>query len=181
MQDKQIQLIRLSEMTNEMNKKPEIEQKTVKLVTTPAQEIEEKSVDLISVTSEDYKNDDEISFSEGRLQQWNFLEFQKQLWGAMAGIILLFGCGTISAWAVTDFIKDVQVNEAEWVDLDYSFELFENDEDEFLNSRHVLIAIVVLSYHIGYIIGAIFGAFVTPLLPNKTIYVRAHDISIYHF
>lgn len=184
MQEKQIQLIRLSEVKNNTNQKAGIEQKTVNLLTTPAQEIEEKSVDLISVTSEDYKDDDEISFDEGRLQQWNFTEFLDQLLGAMAGIILMLGCGTISAWAVTDFIKDVQLNEAEWVDLDYSFELFENSDDEFLNSRHVIIAIVVLSYHIGYIIGGIFGAFVTPLLPNKAIYVRIRDTicsPIYYF
>lgn len=173
MQEKQIQLIKLSDMTPNVNRRPGIEEKTVNLVTTPTPtpEIEVKSVDLISVTSEDYKDDDEISFDEGRMQQWNFPEFQKQLWGAAAGIILLLGCGITSAWAVTDFIKDIQVNEAQWVDLDYSFELFDNDEDEFLSSRHVIIAMVVLSYNIGYIIGAIFAAFITPILPNRAIYV----------
>lgn len=163
-----MQLVRLSEMTPNIKQKSVIEQKSVNLVT---QEVEEKAVDLLSVTSEDYKDDDEISFDEGRLQQWSASEFRKQLWSALAAIILLFGCGIMSAWAVTDFIKDVQLNEAEWVDLDYSFELFDNDEDEFLNSRHVIIAMVVLSYNIGFIIGGIFGAFVAPLLPNKAIYV----------
>lgn len=163
MQEKQVQLIKLSEMTpnvsrNDTKCKPGIETKSINLVSTQTTEIEEKSVDLISVTSDDYKDDDEISFDEGRLQQWNFSEFQMQLSGALAGIILLFGCGIISAWAVTDFIKDVQVNEAQWVDLDYSFELFDNDEDDFFSSRHVIIAMVVLSYNIGFIIG-IFSFF----------------------
>lgn len=171
MQKKQVQLVKLSEMTPNVSRKSGIEAKSVNLMTTRSPEIEEKSVDLISVTSDDYKDDDEVSFDEGRLQQWNFSEFQMQLLGALAGIILLFGCGIISAWAVTDFIKDVQVNEAQWVDLDYSFELFDNDDDDFLTSRHVIIAMVVLSYNVGYIIGGIFGAFITPLLPNRAIYV----------
>lgn len=172
MPDRQIQVIRLSEMTPNVNRRPGIEEKTVNLATPqPSIEIEEKSVDLISVTSEDYKDEDEISFDEGRLQQWNYAEFQMQLVGALAGIILMFGCGMMSAWAVTDFVKDVQVNEADWLDFDYSFELFDNDQDEFLASRHVIIAMVVLSFNIGYIIGGICGAFLTPLLPNRAIYV----------
>lgn len=159
-------------MTPNVNRRPGIEEKTVNLATPqPSIEIEEKSVDLISVTSEDYKDEDEISFDEGRLQQWNYAEFQMQLLGSLAGIILMFGCGMMSAWAVTDFVKDVQVNEADWLDFDYSFELFDNDQDEFLASRHVIIAMVVLSFNIGYIIGGICGAFLTPLLPNRAIYV----------
>lgn len=82
MQEKQIQLIQLSEMTPNVNLKPGIENKSVNLV-TPTPKIEEKSVDLISVTSDDYKDDDEISFDEGRLQQWDFAEFQMQLLGAL--------------------------------------------------------------------------------------------------
>lgn len=145
---------------------------TKKMNTLPKKtpEIEEKNIDLISVTSEDYKEDDQISFSEGRLQQWNYSEFHMQFMGAIAGIVLLFGCGTISAWAVTDIIKDVQVNEAEWTDVDYTF--FEShNEDDFLASRHVIIAMVVLSFNVGVIVGGICGAFITPLLPNRAIYV----------
>lgn len=172
MQDKQFQVIRLSAMTPNVSRRPGVEDKTVNLMTAqPTIEVEEKSVDLISVTSEDYKDDDEISFDEGRLQQWNYAEFQAQLLGALGGIILMFGCGIISAWAVTDFVKDVQANEAEWIDFDYSFELFDNDQDEFLASRHVIIAMVVLSFNVGCIIGGICGAFLTPLLPNRAIYV----------
>lgn len=135
--------------------------------------LEDKSVDLISVTSEDYedKDDDQVSFDEGRLQQWNAAEYQMQLIGAVAGITLIFGCGTISTWAITDFIKDVQINAAEWVEVDYSFDLFDMEHEDFLTSRHVIIAMVVLSYNIGCIIGAILGAFITPLLPNRIIYV----------
>ncbi|XP_031624199.1 uncharacterized protein LOC116341345 [Contarinia nasturtii] len=173
MQERQIQLITLNEMTPNVNRKPGIESKSVNLVTTRTKtppEIEEKSVDLISVTSEDYKDDDQISFDENRLQQWNTSEFYMQLWGAAAGIILLFSCGTLSAWAVTDFVKDVQVHKAAWIDIDYSFELFDDEEREFLSSRHVIIAMVVLSFNIGCIIGGIFGAFITPILPNRAIY-----------
>lgn len=176
MQAKQVQLVRLSEMTpNIVSHRPGVEQRTMNLVPMiPKHEVEEKSVDLISVTSEDYKiEDDQISFDEGRLQQWNYTEFQMQLMGAISGMVLLFGCGTMSAWSVTDFIKDVQQNEADWVDIDYNLELFDADEDEFLASRHVIIAMVVLSYNIGCIIGAICGAFITPLLPNRAIYVRS--------
>lgn len=172
MQEKQVQLIRLSEMTPSVTRKSGVERKTPNLLRPSTVEVEEKSVDLVSVTSEDYKDDDQISFDEGRLQQWNCAEFQMQLLSALAGIVLLFGCGIMSAWAVTDLIKDVQVNEAEWVDLDYSFELFDSEEDEFLTSRHVIIAMVVLSYNIGCIVGGICGAFITPLLPNRAIYVR---------
>lgn len=177
MSNNQVQLVRLSEMTPNVTShhRSGIENRSMNLVPfTPKNEIEEKSVDLISVTSDDYnkKEDDQVSFDEGRLQQWNCEEFQMQLLGTMAGMILLFGCGTMSAWSVTDFIKDIQQNEAEWVDFDYSFELFDSEEDEFLASRHVIIAMVVLSYNIGCIIGSILGAFITPILPNRVIYVR---------
>lgn len=172
MHEKQVQLIRLSEMTPNAARRPGVEEKSVNLVATPAVEIEDKSVDLISVTSEDYKDDDTISFDEGRLQQWNGAEFCMQLVGSLAGILLMFGCGIVSAWAVTDFVKDVQANENEWVEFDYSFELFDNEQDEFLASRHVIIAMVVLSFNVGYIIGGISGAFLTPLLPNRAVYVR---------
>lgn len=178
MHNKQVQLVRLSEMTPNIviPKRPPTRDKSTNFAIAVASrpEVEEKSVDLLSVTSEDYKqtDDDQISFNEGRLQQWNSAEFQMQLVGAVSGIILLFGCGTISTWAIADFIKDVQQNEAEWVDIDYSFELFDTEHEDFLTSRHVIIAMVVLSYNIGSIIGAILGAFITPLLPNRIIYVR---------
>lgn len=176
--DKQVKLVRLSEMTpNAISHRPGVEERTLNLMPIIAKpnDVEEKSVDLISVTSEDYKkDDDQISFDEGRLQQWNYSEFQMQLMSSIAGMLLLFGCGIMSAWSVTDFIKDIQQNEAEWIDFDYSFELFETDEEEFLASRHVIIAMVVLSFNIGCIIGAIMGAFITPLLPNRAIYVRSN-------
>lgn len=159
-------------MKPNVNKRQGMEERAVNLVRNSTPEIEVKSVDLLSVTSDDYKDDDEISFDEGRLQQWNCSEFQKQLWGTASGMIIILACEIISAWAISDFIKDIQVNEAQWVDLDYNFELFDSDEDDILNSRHVIIAIVVLAYNIGYIIGAIFGAFLTPLLPNRAIYVN---------
>lgn len=73
MQEKQIQLIKLSDMTPKMNGRPGVEEKTVN--PTPTPEIEENTVDLLSVTSEDYKHDDKISFDEGRLQQWNSSTF----------------------------------------------------------------------------------------------------------
>lgn len=161
-------------MKPNVNKRPGIKEKTVNLMGTSTPEIEEKSVDLLSVTSDDYKDDDEISFDEGRLQQWNCSEFQKQLWGAASGIVIILCCEIISAWAICDFIKDIQVNEAEWVDLDYNFELFDSDGDDILSSRHVIIAMVVLAYNLGIIIGAIFGAFVIPLLPNRAIYVNIY-------
>lgn len=155
--------------------RPETRDKTRNFSTAASSQpgIEEKSVDLISVTSEDYedKDDDQVSFDEGRLQQWNTAEYQMQLVSASAGIMLLFGCGTISTWAITDFIKDVQINAAEWVEVDYSFDLFDMEHEDFLTSRHVIIAMVVLSYNIGCIIGAILGAFITPILKNRIIYV----------
>lgn len=135
---------------------------------------DDQSVDLISVTSDDYhedENDDQISFDEGRLQEWNSAEFQMQLLGAVAGMVLLFGCGLMSAWAITDFIKDFQQNEIEWLDIDYSFELLDKKQDDFLASHHVIIAMVVLSYNVGCIVGAILGAFITPLVRNRFIYV----------
>lgn len=171
MQAKQTEVIRLDGMTPKGNGKIGIEQKTTNLATISPEMIEEKSVDLLSVNSEDFKDEDEISFSEGRLQAWNFSEFNKQMCGAASAIILLFGCGITSAWAIADLIKDIQQNEAQWIDIDYSFELFDTDEDEFLGSRHVIIGMVVLSLYFGIIIGAIFGAFLTPILPNKAIYV----------
>lgn len=116
-QEKQFHLIRLFEMTPNVNLKSDNEVKSVNSPTTATSEIEEKAVDLISVINEDYKGEDEVSFNEGRLQQWNFSEFRMQIWGAAAGIVLLFGCGIVSSWAVTNFVKDVQVNGAEWVDL----------------------------------------------------------------
>ena len=171
MQAKQTEVIRLDGMTPKGNGKIGIEQKTTNLATISPEVIEEKSVDLLSVNSEDFKDEDEISFSEGRLQAWNFSEFNKQMCGAASAVILLFGCGITSAWAIADLIKDIQQNEAQWIDIDYSFELFDTDEDEFLGSRHVIIGMVVLSLYFGIIIGAIFGAFLTPILPNKAIYV----------
>lgn len=176
MQRNNVQLIKLSEMTPnyniKSNGKPGIEEKSINLVGTSIIEVEEKAIDLESVTSEDYQEDDDrVSFDEGRLQQWNFNEFRIQLLGSIAGIVLLFGCGTISAWAVTDLVKDVQVNENEWIDVDYGWDLFGENDDEFFESRHVIIAIVVLSWNVGYIIGAILGAFVVPVLPNRAIYV----------
>lgn len=169
----QVQLVRLSEMTPNAVTQKHDDTRTINFALAGHRpEVEEKSVDLISVTSDDYnQDDDQVSFDEGRLQQWNFPEFQMQLLGAIAGMMVLFGCGLISAWAITDFIKDVQQNEAEWVDMDYSFELFDNDDDELLASRHVIIAMVVLSYNVGCIVGGICGAFITPLLPNRIIYV----------
>lgn len=174
MKPNEVQLIRLSDMAPnniQSNGKAGIEEKSMNLVATPAIEIEDKSVDLVSITSEDYKEEDAISFDEGRLQQWNFTEFRMQLMGSIAGIILLFGCGIISAWAVTDLVKDVQVNGNEWIDVDYGWDLFGENEEEFFESRHVIIAIVVLSWNVGYIIGAMLGAFIVPVLPNRTIYV----------
>lgn len=135
---------------------------------------DERTVDLISVNSEDFEDDeidDQISFDEGRLQEWNSIEFEMQLLGAASGMVLLFGCGLMSAWAITDFIKDFQQNEVEWLDIDYSFELLDKKQDDFLASHHVIIAMVVLSYNIGCIVGGILGAFITPLLPNRIIYV----------
>lgn len=174
MKPNEVQLIRLSDMAPnniQSNCKPGIEEKSTNLMSVPVVEIEEKAVDLMSVTSEDYKEDDVVSFDEGRLQQWNFAEFRMQLLGSIAGIILLFGCGTISAWAVSDLVKDVQVNENEWVDVDYGWDLFGENDEEFFESRHVIIAIVVLSWNVGYIIGGILGAFIVPVLPNRTVYV----------
>lgn len=132
--------------------------------------IEEKCIDLVSVTSEEFKDDDSISFDEGRLQQWNGAEFRAHLAGALAGIILLFGCASISAWAIADFVKDMQVNGDDWIDVDYDMSLL-YDDSEFFESRHVMIGMVVLSWNVGYIIGGVFGAFVVPILPNRTIYV----------
>lgn len=108
MQEKQLQVIKLSDMTPTVNRRSGIEEKTVNLVATP--EVKENSVDLISVSSDDYKaaEEDEISFDEDRLQQWNFVEFRKQLLACVAGIVLCIGCGITSAWAVSDFIKDIQ-------------------------------------------------------------------------
>lgn len=171
MKMQQTQLIKLYDMTPKGNVRNGIEQKSVNLAPTSPQVIEEKSVDLLSVTSDDYKDEDLISFDEGRLQAWHSGEFKKQLWGALAAIVLLLGCGFTSTWAISDLIKDIQLNEAEWVDIDYSFELFDNDDEEFLSSRHVIIAMVVLSFNFGNIIGAILGAFLTPILPNRAIYV----------
>lgn len=133
--------------------------------------IEEKCIDLVSVTSDEFHDDDSISFDEGRLQQWNGTEFRMQLAGALSGIILLFGCASISAWAIADFVKDMQENGDEWIDVDYEMSLFGDGDDEFFQSRHVIIAMVVLSWNVGYIIGGVFGAFVVPILPNRTIYV----------
>lgn len=176
-------MVRLSDMTPNVvtQQRPPTRDKSNRFTIAAASrpEVEVKSVDLLSVTSEDYKDDsaDQISFDEGRLQQWNAPEYQMQLVSAVSGMVLLFGCGTISTWAITDFIKDVQQNEAQWVDFDYSFELFDSEDEDFLASRHVIIALVVLSFNLGCILGVILGAFITPLLPNRIIYVRIRYIS----
>lgn len=174
---KHVSLVRLHEIApNVVIQRPPTRDKSrpkFALVTaaTLRPEVEEKSVDLLSVTSDDYKEDDQISFDEGRLQQWNYPEFHIQLLSAVAGMVLLFACGTMSAWAITDFIKDFQQNDAEWLDVDYSFDLLDTQKDSFLESHHIIIAMVVLSYNVGCIVGAICGAFITPLLPNRIIYV----------
>lgn len=177
MKPNEVQLLRLSEMAPQNiqnNGKIGVEDKSMNLVATPNVGVEEKAIDLMSVTSEDCKEieEDTISFDEGRLQQWNSTEFRIQLMASIAGIILLFGCGTISAWSITDLVKDVQKHGNEWIDVDYGWDLFGENDEEFFESRHVIIAIVVLSWNVGYVIGAILGAFIVPILPNRSIYVR---------
>lgn len=178
MLEKDVQLIRLSEMAPKIHGKRGIEEKSVNIMSEPVKRddlfvVEEKSIDLISVNSEVLKEDDEdtVSFDEGRLQQWNSDEFSLQVYGALAGIILLFGCASVSAWSITDFLKDMQVNEDDWIDIDYDWAIFGEGKDEFFESRHVIIAMVVLSWNIECIIGGIFGAFIVPILPNRAIYV----------
>lgn len=160
-----VHVIKISEMTT--GKKSGIEQKTMDLMKVSKsgrvhdKSIEEtKSIDLISVDSEEFSKDDgdDISFDEGRLQQWNFREFSMQFVSLLAGVILLFGCLVNGAWSITDFVKDILSNEDEWTDIDYGWNLFNDDEEEFFQSRHIIIAIVVLSWNVGAIIGGIFGA-----------------------
>lgn len=172
MQEKGVQLIKISEMTpNVLPHSTTNAQKPLNIVNQSAPNdvviIEEKYVDLVSVKSEELQEDDTVSFDEGRLQQWNGHEFRAQFASSLAGIILLFGCASISAWAIADFLKDMQVNGDDWIDVDYEFA----QDEEFFQSRHVIIAMVVLSWNIGYIIGGVFGAFIVPILPNRTIYV----------
>lgn len=120
--------------------------------------VEEKSIDLVSVNSdESIKDDDQVSFHEGRLQQWYFPEFRMQLLGSLSGIILLFGCGMLSAWSITDFVKDILANEEEWIDIDYGWNLYNEEEKDFFQSRHIIIAMVVLSWNFGALVGGMFG------------------------
>lgn len=175
MQEKEVQLIKISEITPKATKPDNASKPSNAINTIGASNdivvIEEKCIDLVSVTSEELRDDDSISFDEGRLQQWNGAEFRMHLASALSGIVLLFGCASISAWAIADFVKDMQINGDEWIDVDYEMNLLSDDDDEFFQSRHVIIAMVVLSWNIGYIIGGVFGAFVVPILPNRTIYV----------
>jgi len=134
-------------------------------------EITEKAIDLISVTSGRY-DDDNISFDEGRLQEWNYREFWMQMLNSLSAFVLLFGCGLISAWSITDFIKEnmskISVKEKsldddDWLEID----------GPFYSSRHFIIGMVVLSWNAGAVIGGIVGAYVVPRLPVRYIYVSS--------
>lgn len=177
MQEKEVQLIKISEMSPQLQSKALAERKPLNTSTigTPVPNdvvvIEEKAIDLVSVSSEELQDDDTVSFDEGRLQQWNGSEFRMQLAGTLSGIILLFGCASLSAWAIADFLKDIEANGEDWISVDYEWNLLDKDEDEFFQSRHVILAMLVMSWNVGYIIGGALGAFIVPLLPNRSVYV----------
>lgn len=131
----------------------------------------EKAINLISVTSERY-DDDNISFDERRLQEWNFREFWMQMVNSLSAFVLLFGCGLISAWSITDFIKEnlsainVRHNsstEGDWLEID----------GEFHTSRHFIVGMVVLSWNAGAVTGGIVGAYIVSRLPVRYIYVSS--------
>lgn len=139
--------------------------------------VEEKSIDLISAKKEDhtlaidnisyvegdnvsYCEGDNISFAEGALQEWNFREFGNQLIGISAGLLILFGCDLISAWAIADFTKH-----------------FESEQNESVNKTSTffgpkcIIGIVVMSWNMGEIFGGFLGAFIIGTVSSRSIYV----------
>lgn len=129
--------------------------------------IEEKTIDLKLVKSTNYASaDDNISFAEGALQQWNIHEFRKQLIGISAGLVLLFGCGLISAWAIADFTKFFAADEEEWTTVENSY-----------FTPECLIGIVVMSWNVGAIVGSVFGAFVIGNLSSRSIYVSFEKLN----
>lgn len=185
MQEKEVQLIKISEMSPQIHSTALAERKQTNTFVAPLSNdvvvVEEKAIDLVSVKSEELQNDDDtISFDEGRLQQWNVAEFRMQLAGALSGIILMFGCASMSAWAIADFLKDIETNGEDWISVDYEWSLLDKDEDEFFQSRHVILAMLVMSWNVGYIIGGALGAFIVPLLPNRSVYV-SFDVFFLNF
>lgn len=120
-------------------------------------EITEKSIDLISRTSQRHDDGDNISFDEGRLQEWNLREFWMQMANSLSAFVILFACGLISAWSITDFIKESLSAK--------------NDSSTEENSRHSVVGMVVLSWNAGAVIGGIVGAYIVPCLPARYIYV----------
>lgn len=170
-------------MSPQLNSRAVAERKFPNAIATPVPNdvvvIEEKAIDLVSVNSEELQEDDTISFHEGHLQQWNGAEFRMQLAGTLSGIILLFGCSSLSAWALSDFLKDIEAHSEDWISVDYEWNLLDKDEDEFFQSRHVILAMLVMSWNVGYIGGGALGAFIVPLLPNRSVYVSSGHFIIF--
>lgn len=131
-----------------------------------------KSVDLVSVTSSEFIDEDNISFDEGRLQQWHFYEFWAQFKSASAAVVLIIACCIQSTWSINEYLKlliDQGDEIMSWNDTDSSsgYDLV----DELFTSESVTVTTVIVSWHIGAIFGGVLGAFIVPVLTNKVIYV----------
>lgn len=138
----------------------------------PGTTIELKSVDLVSVTSSEFIEDDNISFDEGRLQQWNPDEFWSQFKSASAAIVLVVACCIQSTWSINEYLKllwDKGNVTAWWNDTEsasgYDF------VDQLFSSESVIVTGVIVSWNVGAIFGGVLGAFIAPVLTNKVIYV----------
>lgn len=138
----------------------------------PGTTIELKSVDLVSVTSSEFIEDDNISFDEGRLQQWNLDEFWAQFKSASAAIVLVVACCIQSTWSINEYLKllwDKGNETAWWNDTEsasgYDF------VDQLFSSESVIVTGVIVSWNVGAIFGGVLGAFIAPVLTNKVIYV----------
>lgn len=131
-----------------------------------------KSVDLVSVTSSEFNDNDNVSFDEDRLQEWNFDEFWAQFKSASAAIVLLIGCCLQNTWSINEYLKLLLDEENEtkvWNDTESTsgYELV----DELFGSESVVVTGVIISWHVGAIFGGVVGAFIVPVLTNKVIYV----------
>lgn len=138
-----------------------------------------KSVDLVSVTSSEFNDDDNISFDEGRLQQWSFDEFWAQMKSASAAIVLLVACCIHSTWSINEYLKlllDEEDETSTWNDTDSTsgYDLV----DQLFTSESVTVTTVIISWNIGAIFGGVLGAFIVPVLTNKIIYVSGWSVFV---
>lgn len=147
-----------------VNQKCKEAQKKYEIEVTDLTAVDVKPVDLVTSTNNvvDYRSaDDNISYTEGPLQEWNFREFALQVTGSLSGIILSFGCSLLSAWAIADLTLRYQSEvDGRW-----------NDNGNGFFNQNRVIAIVVMSWYLGAAFGGILGSYLITRVPKRVIYV----------